>query len=183
MDRKQNSVKGRKNLVAAAILVVALAILPAAAALAQDDLKYPDPYSQGYYERLDYYASMYPNEIYRFCVGRFRQKIRSIRSCLRNQQDARDAVFANAQRKLGTRSLVQAVYDDCLDHHPDYGVGRIGACVETRLMLRDKVQDDSIERIIYQKCESKWRHSGVAAIDVCCAHEGRYYRDNGRLRA
>ena len=182
MDGKRKGAKRRFNLFVLVIASVVLATLPVFGANSRDDGRKPDLYSDEYYERLHRYASIYPNEIYRYCRSRFGPKLRPIRSCLRKQQKTRDAIFIHAQRQLGSQSRARTVYDDCLNYHPDNGVARIGACVETRLMLHDRVEDDSIERIIYRKCESKWRRSPASSIDTCCAHEGRYYRDNGRLR-
>ena len=156
--------------------------MPVAGAIAQEDLQYPDPYSEGYFERLDYYDSLYSDEIFGFCKKHFLLKIRKMGSCLRKQQKLKDAIITNAQDKLGSRSLADSVYNECLDYHPRQGVVRVGSCVETRLMLHEKVEDDSIERVIYRKCEKKWRRNNASAIDTCCAHEGRYYRDNGKLR-
>lgn len=182
MEVKRKGAKRCNSLFGLVFAAAALPNLLVAGAIAQDEPKYPEPYSRGYYERLDYYSSIYPGEIYRFCYLRFSRDIRRIRSCLRKQQKARDAIFVNAQRQLGKQSRARAVYDECLGYHPDNGIVRVGACVETRLMLHDRVGDDATERIIYRKCELKWRHSLASTIDSCCAHEGRYYRENGRLR-
>jgi len=182
MDGKLENAKRNKFLIALIILTAVLVNLPVARTVAKDDWQYPHPYSRGYYERLEYYESKYSNEMLRFCESRYLRNIRKLGRCLRRQQEIKDSIFANMQRQLDSHSRAQAMYQDCLDYHPRQGVERIGVCIETRLMLYDRVSDESIERLIYQICELKWRRNTTSAIDVCCAHEGRYYRDNGKLR-
>lgn len=166
-------------------LVLLLAACPVNAgdtALAYEHRRDSELSSGQYHERLVYYRSVYPGEIFGFCWQFHHSEIRKLEKCLDKQLDRRKRILAEARRQTGSNTLARVVYDDCLEYYPANGVGRIGACVDTRLVLFDRVGDIAVEREIYRKCESKWRHSGAPAIDVCCAHEGSYYRRFGEMR-
>ena len=155
---------------------------PGDTVLAYEHRRDPQSFSRQYHERLVYYRSVYPDEIFGYCWQLYYKKIRKLKKCLDNQFDWRKKILAEARQQTGSNTLAQVIYDDCLAYYPSNGVGRIGACVDTRLILFERVGDIAVERSIYRKCESKWRHSGAPAIDVCCAHEGSYYQRHGELR-
>lgn len=165
-----------------ALVLVACVTVAGSAAVADEHRRSPPLYSKQYFERLDYYQSVYPEEIFEFCAEIYLEKIRKLKRCLRDQLEFKKKILARARQQTGTKTLARVIYDDCLEFHPANGVGRIGACVDTRLILFDRVRDIAVERAIYRKCESKWRSSGAPAIDVCCAHEGSYYQKYGEMR-
>ena len=101
---------------------------------------------------------------------------------MRRQNKIKTGILNYAHDQLGRRSLAQGIYDDCTDYHPKNGVKRIRKCVKTRLMLDRKLEDDIIEKKIYQKCDFKWRKHGSSAINNCSVTEANYYREKGQLR-
>ncbi len=98
------------------------------------------------------------------------------------QNKLKNNILEYAHDQLGRRSLAQGIYDECLDYYPTSGVKRISKCVKTRLVLRSKLGDETVEKKIYQKCDYKWRKHGLSAIDNCSRMEANYYRDKGTLR-
>jgi hypothetical protein len=101
---------------------------------------------------------------------------------MRRQKTLKASVLRLAQDQLGMQSLAQSVYDDCLEYYPVMGMERIAACVKSRLMLNSKVNDISIEKVIYHSCETKWRKHGFRAVQNCCIHSGNYYLRFGEMR-
>jgi len=97
------------------------------------------------------------------------------------QNTIKNRILGVAHDQLGRRSLAQDIYDDCVDYHPINGVARISKCVMTRLVLNSKLENDSVEQEIYQKCDFKWRKHGFRAIDNCARTQANYYRDTGQL--
>ena len=172
----------RASRLALAILLTACLVVAGDTALAYEHRRDSQDFSRQYYERLDYYRSVYPGEVFSFCRQLRYTKLRKLKKCLDNHSRLRKNILAEARRQTGSNTLAQVIYDDCKEYYPANGVGRIGACVDTRLVLFDRVGDIAVERTIYRKCESKWRHSGAPAIDVCCAHEGSYYQRYGEMR-
>jgi len=152
-------------------------------AAASDEKKFHelDEYDQKL-RRLDYYQKRYPEEIFEFCTQWHGLLSSKLKGCMRRQVKFKISILSEAQNQLGTRSLAQSVYDDCLDYYPVSGVAIISACVRTRLKLSDKLKDEPIEKVIYQNCNSKWRKHGFTAVNNCCIHEGNYYSENGQLR-
>ena len=132
------------------------------------------------YELLKAYRLKYSEEIFRYCVDRLGAFASGLGGCLLAQSDIKARLFADAQRKLGRRSSVQAVYDDCLDYYPVSGVGRVAYCVHSRIQMREILRDDPVEQEIYRRCDFKWRKQGFRAIDTCSLHRAKYYRDRGR---
>ena len=131
---------------------------------------------------LQHYKLVYPEEIFDFCVQDYGLKGSRLRSCLIRNDKLKQSILNVAQDQLGRRSLAQKIYDECLDYHPNQGVGRIVKCVETRLILASRLKDDTIEEKIYERCDFKWRKHGALAIDNCARTESNYYRDKGVLR-
>jgi len=142
---------------------------------------------QRQYHELQYYKLKYSEEIYNYCVNKFGSIDKyatagpALGGCMVRQKRSKDNIFNDASRRLGRRSLVQEIYDECVDFYPNNSVARIGECMQTRLALRRKLQDDSIEKAIYQKCDLKWRKHSSGAIDNCARAQANYYRDNGQL--
>jgi len=156
----------------------------AAAALTPEELQI---YERQYYE-LQYYKLKYPEEIFNYCVNEYGTIDKygaagpALGGCMVRQKKLRDSIIADAIRRLGSPSLAQEIYDECVDYYPKNSVARIGGCVRTRLVLRRKLQDDSVEKEIYLKCDLKWRKHGSGAVENCARAQANYYRDNGQLK-
>ncbi|MDC1288210.1 hypothetical protein N8198_10030 [Gammaproteobacteria bacterium] len=138
-------------------------------------------YENDYY-LLQHYQLIYTREIFDFCVDRHGTSGHNMRSCMIHNDKLKKDILSDALDQLGRNSLAQRVYDDCVDYYPTNGVARISECVETRLDLADTLKDHAIEKVVYQKCDDKWRKHGFKAIDACSRSEARYYRKNGSLR-
>ena len=134
------------------------------------------------YYLLQHYRLIYSDEIFEFCVDEHGTTGHKMRSCMIRNDKLKKNILSDALNQFGRQSLAQSIYDDCVDYYPMNGVNRIGNCVETKLDLADKLKDDTIERIIYQKCDFKWRKHGFRAIDSCSRAQARYYRDKGQLK-
>ena len=134
------------------------------------------------YYLLQHYRLIYTDEIFEFCVDEHGTIGHKMRSCMIRNDKLKKNILSDALNQLGRQSLAQSTYDDCVDYYPMSGVNRIGNCVETKLDPADKLKDDTIERIIYQKCDFKWRKHGFRAIDSCSRAQARYYRDKGQLK-
>jgi len=132
--------------------------------------------------RLEYYRQRYPEEVFNFCEGLHHWDIDKLYKCLKLQYRRKKNIFVRAREQLGTQSRAQALYDYCLNHHPAHGVKIIGICVESRLLLKSRVENDFLENLIYQSCDDKWARHGWRAVRSCCLSEGGYYRENGELR-
>lgn len=141
---------------------------------------------QDYYDQIDrkryYYRQRYSYEIFIYCINRGDVLSIRVRRCMKDHEKLKNSILDEAQRQLGKRTLAQSVYGDCVDYYPRNGVARISACVRTWLMLMSKLENESVEKIIYQKCESKWRKHGFRAVHNCSLHEASYYLENGQLR-
>ena len=147
---------------------------------------------------LQHYKQVYAGEkmIFDYCVGKYTGAPKSFQSapfggfaigsklggCMRKQIKLKDKILEYAQDQLGGRSLAQGIYDECTDYYPKNGVARISKCVKTKLVLDSKLEDDIVEKKIYQKCDSKWRKHRSSAINNCSITEANYYRDKGKLR-
>jgi hypothetical protein len=132
-------------------------------------------YERQYYE-LRYYKLKYPNEIFNYCVDKYGTIDKyetlspALGGCMVRQKKLKDSIIGDAK-----------IYDECVEYYPKNGVTRIGKCVQTRLVLRRKLQADSVEKEIYLKCDLKWRKHGAGAVDNCSRAQANYYRDNGQL--
>ena len=133
-------------------------------------------------EMLMHLKQVYSSEIFDYCLEEHNANGYLVAGCTERQQARKERLFRNAQSQLGRRSLVQSIYDDCVDYYPDRGVARIGSCVDARLLLRDKLDNEPVEREIYERCDKKWRKHGSRAITTCSIHAANYYRREGRLR-
>ena len=158
-------------------LFAALLMAPAAdaATTSKRNIKFPD------YQLLKAYRLKYSYEIYSYCIDRLGSHSAALGSCMLKQSKIKARLFADAQHKLGQRSIVQSIYNDCLNYYPAYGVGRIARCVHSRISMREILQDDRVEQEIYRRCDSKWRKHGFRAIDTCSLHRTKYFRDRGRF--
>jgi hypothetical protein len=143
---------------------------------------------QYYNDLLKHYKLIYTEEIFDYCIEKYgtigsNLAIGSrLGSCMKKQDKLRNRILNYAQDQLGRRSLAQGIYDDCIDYYPMNGVARISKCVKTRLALDSKLKDDTIEKIIYQNCDFRWRKHGSGAIHNCSTSEANYYHDKGQLR-
>ena len=150
------------------------------------------------FQLLQYYREVYADEIkiFDYCVAKYRKDLKSSRSapfggfaigskvgsCARKQVNIKEKILGYAQNQLGERSLAEGIYDECNEYYPRSGAARISKCVRTRLTLDSKLDDDLVEKMIYQKCDLKWRKHGPGAIDNCSRTGATYYRDKGQLR-
>ncbi len=133
-------------------------------------------------ESLVYLKQLYGSEIFDYCLKEHGANLYLVAGCTERQQVRKERLFQNGQARRGRRSLVQAIYDDCVDYYPDRGVARIGSCVDARLKLRDKLDNEPVEREIYDRCDKKWARHGPRAITACSIHAANYYRREGQLR-
>jgi len=134
------------------------------------------------YYLLKSYKLTYTEEIFDYCVEKNGTIASAAGGCMIRQNKIKNRILGYAHDQLGRRSLAQSIYDDCTDYHPENGVARISKCVKTRLALDSKLKDDTTEKIIYQKCDFKWRKHGFGAINNCSISEAIYYREKGKLR-
>jgi len=182
--------------------VVMVFLLMLATALYAADTDNPTNHKKEYYEHefllLQHYRLIYADEmkIFDYCVAKHRKGLKSSRSapfggfaigskvgsCMRSQINIKEKILDYAQNQLGGRSLAQGIYNECTEYYPKSGATRISKCVKTRLMLDSKLDDDFVEKTIYQKCDFKWRKHGSGAINNCSITEANYYRDKGQLR-
>lgn len=160
------------DLVAASVAIIAIALFPESAVSGD---------RTSYYE-LQRYKVQYTEEIFRYCLDSIGRNDPDLGWCMKRQQRIKDNILANALDELGRNSRAMAVYDDCVDYYPVSGVARIGACVDARLILHRKLDDDEAEQAIYQKCDEKWRKHGFRAVTNCSVHGANYYRDKGEFR-
>lgn len=134
------------------------------------------------YQDLKFFEQAYPQEIYDYCTEKYLVDLYELATCLDRQASMKNNILRVAQDQLGLQSLAQLVYDDCLEYYPATGMGRIVACVKTRLMLNSKIENFLIEKEIHQSCEMKWRKHGFKAVQNCCLHSGNYYLRFGEIR-
>lgn len=143
-------------------------------------------YKRKFYE-LQYYKLKYTEEIFDYCVDKhgtidkYEALSPALGGCMVRQKKSKDRIIGDANRRLGSPSLAQGIYDECVNYYPKNGVARIGKCVQTRLVLRRKLKASSIEKEIYLKCDLKWRKHGSGAVDNCSRAQANYYQDKGRL--
>ena len=124
----------------------------------------------------------YSDEIFDYCVKQHGSVAAAAAGCMSKQDKFKTSILEEAQDQLGTHSLAQEVYDDCLDYYPRHSVQRIRECVRTRLALTSRLQDDDVEKTIYRRCDVKWRDHGFRSVDNCCSAQARYFLQNGKLR-
>ena len=129
---------------------------------------------------LEWLSKRYPQEVFDFCLDTHPFGP-GLKKCLGRQMRIRKQVLVNAIDELGTYAEAKALYDECKEFYPLYGVVPIGECVTTRLILHDKLDFAVVEQLIFQKCEEKWRKHGVLAIRNCAAHSANDYREKGKL--
>ena len=134
------------------------------------------------YYLLKSYRLIYTEEIFDYCVKKNGTIAAAAGACMRRQDNIKNDILDYAHDQLGKRSLAQGIYDDCTDYYPESGASRISKCVKTRLMLEKKLQNDFIEKMIYQKCDSRWRKHSSGAINNCSTMQAKHYLEKGRLR-
>ena len=168
-----------------------------------DAIQQSDEYYLNEYRLLQHYQEVYAGEkmLFDYCLGKYNVRYvepKSFQSgprgfggfaigskvggCMRKQIKLKDEILKYAQDQLGGRSLAQGIYDECTDYYPKNGVARISKCVKTKLVLDSKLEDDILEKKIYQMCDSKWRKHSSSAINNCSIMEANYYREKGKLR-
>ena len=134
------------------------------------------------YRKLEYYRQIYDREIFDYCADKYDVSLSKLTTCLRYQAALKKNTLKAAEDQFGNRSLAQFVYDKCLLRYPGTGVSLAVACVNTRIMLNDKIADISVEMVIFQNCAAKWRKHGYKAVHNCCVHSGNYYLRYGEIR-
>jgi hypothetical protein len=117
------------------------------------------------------YSFEYPPEIFYYCAEKYGTTSRMALDCAYKQVQLRNKILSKAKSKLGRLSEAERIYWQCADYHPENGVSDISKCVETRLVLRSKLDDDDVERTIYDRCYLKWVKHGSRAIDNCSRNE------------
>ena len=130
---------------------------------------------------LERYKKRYDEEIYEFCKNAYLFDP-ALRQCMRRQTKIKNNILADAIDRTGSYDEAIEIYRQCLEYYPIYGVGRIGACVDTMLVLDRKLDDDIAERLIYQKCDEKWRKHGPLSVRNCAGNSANYYRLYGEFR-
>lgn len=133
------------------------------------------------YRKLEYYRQIYDREIFDYCEDKYDLSLSKLTSCLRYQAKLKENTLKAAEDQFG-RSLAQSVYYNCLYRFPGTGVSLAAACVDTRIMLNDKIGDISIEMVIFENCDAKWRKHKYKAVHNCCVHSGNYYLRYGEIR-
>ena len=132
-------------------------------------------------EFLMHLRQVYDAEIFDYCFKEHETNVLLVAGCSAREQVRKNRLFRRAQAQLGQLSLVRAIYDECFDYYPNRSVTRIGFCVDSRLVLRDKLDNEPIEREIYRRCDEKWRKHGARSIDACTIHAATDFRRKGRL--
>ena len=145
-----------------------------ASASATTDLDHA--YRQHQYYLLRKYKLTYDAEIFDYCLDELGPLAPGLGGCMRKNDELKQRILNNARAQLDLHSRAQDIYDECLDRHPMVGVKPVGRCVDTRLYLRDKLDDEIEERRIYLKCDIKWRKHGSASVDSCARSEVTYFR-------
>ncbi|MDJ0779596.1 MAG: hypothetical protein QNJ85_17135 [Gammaproteobacteria bacterium] len=133
------------------------------------------------YYTLKHLKLVYSPEVFDYCVDRHRVVGRPLRSCMMKQEKIRTGILDRALRELGRKSLARSLYDDCLDYYPGESISRVGDCVDTRLILRERLNHDDAEVEIFALCDKKWRKHGASAIRNCAISAAGYYRDTGKI--
>lgn len=133
------------------------------------------------YYTLKHLKLIYSPEVFDYCVDRHRVVGRPMRSCMMRQEKIRTGILDRALEELGRKSLARSLYDDCLDYYPDESIRRVGDCVDTRLILRERLNHGDAEVEIFDRCDKKWRKHGASAIRNCAISAASYYRDTGQI--
>jgi len=134
------------------------------------------------YYLLEYLRLTYSEEVFDYCVDKHGTAAGSASNCMIKQDKVRTKILDEALDQLGRHSLAQAVYDDCVDYYPRHSVERIRQCVLTRLDLRERLDDDLVEKTIYDFCDGKWRDHGYRSVGVCASAQARYFLRTGNYR-
>lgn len=127
------------------------------------------------------YKKIYDEEIYLFCKEAYLFDPK-LRKCMVRQTKIKNNILADAIDRIGSYEKAMEIYDRCVEYYPIFGVGRIGYCVDTMLVLDRKLDDDFAEQLIYQKCDEKWRKHGPMSVHNCSANNANYYRNHGKFR-
>ena len=131
-------------------------------------------------EELKWLSKRYPKHIFDYCLD-LHPFDPGLRNCLTRQMRIRKQVLINAINQLGNYNDALALYVECEEYFPLYGVVPIGECVATRLILHSKLDFKVVEQFIYEKCDEKWRWHGPLSVRNCAANSANKYRDFGWL--
>lgn len=131
-------------------------------------------------EELEWLSKRHPKEIFDYCLD-LHPFDSGLRNCLSRQLRIRKRILINAIDQLGNYTDALALYNECKEYYPLYGVVPIGECVATRLILHDRLDFEVVEQLIYKKCEEKWRKHGTLAIRNCVMYSANIYLKKGRL--
>jgi len=132
------------------------------------------------YYLLEYLRLTYSEEVFDYCARKHGTVAGAASSCMIKQDKLRTDALDEALEQLGRQSLAQAVYDDCVDYYPRHSVERIRQCVLTRLDLREMLDNDLVEKAIYDFCDGKWRDHGSRSVDGCASAEAGYFLRTGK---
>ena len=158
------------SLIIALVATTATTLFPGGTVLGIE----PDP------DELKWLSERYPRHIFDYCLD-LHPFEPGLRKCLSRQMRIRKQVLINAIDQLGTYDDALALYYECRDYYPISGVVPIGECVETRLILRRKLEFEVVEKFIYEKCDQKWRRHGPLSVRNCAANSANKYRNLGQL--
>lgn len=129
---------------------------------------------------LDRYRDRYPQEIFDYCEENYLFDP-NFRFCLRRQEKIRNNILVHAADQLKSPSHALAVYDECVAFFLLESAAIIGECVETRLILHLKLEEEFVEQFIYEKCDEKWREHSILAIRNCASNSANGFRYKGEL--
>ena len=166
------------------ILLSALITVPdlvASSHSTQDD-HYGNHTHTYFYKFIKHLRAIHSKEVFDYCVDEHGVDSRRLPPCLKRQEDIKTGILERAQRQLGLRSLAEFLYHDCLDFYLGEAISKTAACVETRLLLRKRLNQAVAEAEIYRRCDSKWRKHGLRAVKNCSVHAARYFKDTGKYR-
>ena len=163
------------------LLAVLVALPDYGMASDSDEYDASDEAERRYYilQRLNLAHSQ---EVFDYCVGRYGSDSRHLAGCMQRQEKIRKNILDQAQNELGLRSRAEKLYFECRDYYPDQGSGRIGDCVEARLILHERLGLDVVEAEIYRRCDAKWRKHSAGAVKNCVIHSANDYLQRGEIR-
>ena len=131
-------------------------------------------------DELEWLSKRYPKEVFDYCLDLHRYDP-GLRKCLYHQMSLRKQILINGIDELGNYNRAIALYDECKEYYPLYGVVPIGECVAIRLILHHRLDFEVVEKLIYEKCDEKWRKHSVLAVRNCALNSANRYRQDGRL--
>ena len=125
---------------------------------------------------------MYSQEVFDYCLKKHGVDPPQLQGCMLRQEGFRTDILERAHKQLGRRSLAEMLYYDCLDFYRGAPISKTVKCVETRLILRKRLNQPDAEAEIYRRCEVKWRKHSIRAVRNCSVSAASYFEDTGKYR-